>query len=231
MRRSDQPRRPSATICRCVSWSKTLLMQRRNSASLAGVNVSARYSQWPVFSCPLMAGFECPPRPACRSAPSGPPGYGCAEGADRESGVENVWLDCTDTRLSRAVPAHQSALARPAARVRLAVDRAGCAALAGARPAGTRVDRDHGALRQSADGAAAGRPGKLESGKLFRAPMPGSGTEFHISFTTRPPGETVAPVTTIEDGRKLLRSQQVEDWLGGRDSNPDNVVQSHVSYR
>ena len=25
----------------------------------------------------------------------------------------------------------------------------------------------------------------------------------------------------------LLRS----DWLGGRDSNPDNVVQSHVSYR
>jgi hypothetical protein len=22
-----------------------------------------------------------------------------------------------------------------------------------------------------------------------------------------------------------------EDWLGGRDSNPDNVVQSHVSYR
>ncbi|MBP1635089.1 MAG: hypothetical protein H6Q10_1663, partial [Acidobacteria bacterium] len=21
------------------------------------------------------------------------------------------------------------------------------------------------------------------------------------------------------------------DWLGGRDSNPDNVVQSHVSYR
>ena len=25
----------------------------------------------------------------------------------------------------------------------------------------------------------------------------------------------------------LMRS----DWLGGRDSNPDNVVQSHVSYR
>ena len=21
------------------------------------------------------------------------------------------------------------------------------------------------------------------------------------------------------------------EWLGGRDSNPDNVVQSHVSYR
>jgi hypothetical protein len=23
----------------------------------------------------------------------------------------------------------------------------------------------------------------------------------------------------------------LENWLGGRDSNPDNVVQSHVSYR
>jgi hypothetical protein len=25
--------------------------------------------------------------------------------------------------------------------------------------------------------------------------------------------------------------QDLENWLGGRDSNPDNVVQSHVSYR
>ena len=25
--------------------------------------------------------------------------------------------------------------------------------------------------------------------------------------------------------------QGLEIWLGGRDSNPDNVVQSHVSYR
>ena len=39
------------------------------------------------------------------------------------------------------------------------------------------------------------------------------------------------PVPRIEDGRKLLRGQHVEEWLGGRDSNPDNVVQSHVSYR
>ena len=29
---------------------------------LAGVNVSNRYSEWPVFRCPLMAGFGCPPR-------------------------------------------------------------------------------------------------------------------------------------------------------------------------
>jgi hypothetical protein len=32
------------------------------------------------------------------------------------------------------------------------------------------------------------------------------------------------------DDRKLLRESDL-DWLGGRDSNPDNVVQSHVSYR
>ena len=37
-------------------------MQRRNVVFLAHVNVSNRYSEWPVFSCPLMAGFECPPR-------------------------------------------------------------------------------------------------------------------------------------------------------------------------
>jgi hypothetical protein len=26
-------------------------------------------------------------------------------------------------------------------------------------------------------------------------------------------------------------SRMASEWLGGRDSNPDNVVQSHVSYR
>jgi hypothetical protein len=31
------------------------------------------------------------------------------------------------------------------------------------------------------------------------------------------------------NGRKLLSCKEM--WLGGRDSNPDNVVQSHVSYR
>ena len=29
----------------------------------------------------------------------------------------------------------------------------------------------------------------------------------------------------------LVRGNRTGDWLGGRDSNPDNVVQSHVSYR
>ena len=29
----------------------------------------------------------------------------------------------------------------------------------------------------------------------------------------------------------LVGGNERGDWLGGRDSNPDNVVQSHVSYR
>jgi uncharacterized protein YbdZ (MbtH family) len=40
-----------------LSSAKTLLMPRRNAAFLAGVNASSRYSKWPVFSSPLMAGW------------------------------------------------------------------------------------------------------------------------------------------------------------------------------
>jgi hypothetical protein len=29
----------------------------------------------------------------------------------------------------------------------------------------------------------------------------------------------------------VSRSRKGDSWLGGRDSNPDTVVQSHVSYR
>ena len=29
----------------------------------------------------------------------------------------------------------------------------------------------------------------------------------------------------------LRKSPEIENWLGGRDLNPDTVVQSHVSYR
>jgi hypothetical protein len=72
--------------------------------------------------------------------------------------------------------------------------------------------------------------GKLESGKLFQAPTLGSGTEFHISFTSRRRGGTVEPVTAIDGGRKLLREHAVKDRLRGRDSNPDHVVHSHSQY-
>jgi hypothetical protein len=40
--------------------------------------------------------------------------------------------------------------------------------------------------------------------------------------------DTVAPTDV---GAKPLVMEEIENWLGGRDSNPDNVVQSHVSYR
>ena len=73
--------------------------------------------------------------------------------------------------------------------------------------------------------------GKLESGKLFEAPTRESGTEFHISCTTGPTVDSPASPSESQDDDKGLSNQAVEDWLGGRDSNPDNVVQSHVSYR
>ena len=41
---------------------KTLLMPRRNVQFPVGVNVSGRYRKWPVFNCPLMAGFDRRPR-------------------------------------------------------------------------------------------------------------------------------------------------------------------------
>ena len=34
-----------------------------------------------------------------------------------------------------------------------------------------------------------------------------------------------------KETRRSSKATKVGDWLGGRDSNPDNVVQSHVSYR
>ena len=63
IRRSDQPRRPSARTCCRFSAVKTLLMPGRNVPFPTGVNVSGRYPKWPVFKCPSMAGFGCPPRP------------------------------------------------------------------------------------------------------------------------------------------------------------------------
>ena len=37
-------------------------MPGRNTRFPTGVNVSGRYPEWPVFRCPLMAAFGCPPR-------------------------------------------------------------------------------------------------------------------------------------------------------------------------
>ena len=38
-------------------------------------------------------------------------------------------------------------------------------------------------------------------------------------------------VTNVKPFDMLVEGNESGNWLGGRDSNPDNVVQSHVSYR
>jgi hypothetical protein len=54
-------------------------------------------------------------------------------------------------------------------------------------------------------------------------------TTYDRRFTGRTSrtNENRTPQLAAVEELGMLRS----DWLGGRDSNPDNVVQSHVSYR
>src|ERR1700677_5107115 len=59
MRRSGQPSLPSAITCCRFSSFKTLLTRRRLSP--VAVNALTQF-RWPVFSCPSLAGFGCPPR-------------------------------------------------------------------------------------------------------------------------------------------------------------------------
>ena len=35
----------------------------------------------------------------------------------------------------------------------------------------------------------------------------------------------------LKRAKLLTKTAGIKNWLGGRDSNPDTVVQSHVSYR
>jgi integrase len=61
---------------------------------------------------------------------------------------------------------------------------------------------------------------------------PGEGAKFQESFKYEGAEDrslTVREVPAIEPNE--LEDLNLRDWLGGRDSNPDNVVQSHVSYR
>ena len=71
---------------------------------------------------------------------------------------------------------------------------------------------------------------RLDREALSRAPVyfDELGWEAGIrAHLTRPLGESNAPedVRAAHEGAKRLK------WLGGRDSNPDNLVQSQVSYR
>jgi integrase len=74
---------------------------------------------------------------------------------------------------------------------------------------------------------------RLETGKVFAAP---SGTDvptnFQESFKIDAERQSAdAPVDEAESDVSACEGNGLQEWLGGRDSNPDNVVQSHVSYR
>src|SRR3954467_6806792 len=61
MRRNGQPSRPNAITCCCFSSVKTLLTSSEGISLPSRFNVLP-YFRWPVFRCPSLAGFGCPPR-------------------------------------------------------------------------------------------------------------------------------------------------------------------------
>ena len=74
---------------------------------------------------------------------------------------------------------------------------------------------------------------RLERGATFDATTPRvspsvcqQSVKIAADATPQPPSELIHASAS-----NSLEEQQLSDWLGGRDSNPDNVVQSHVSYR
>jgi integrase len=75
---------------------------------------------------------------------------------------------------------------------------------------------------------------RLESGKNFdpsaHTNASGPKCQVFVKNSTEKP-LSGAPNHRAKTGSKSRDDQELEDWLGGRDSNPDNVVQSHVSYR
>jgi len=80
---------------------------------------------------------------------------------------------------------------------------------------------------------------KLESGKTFDASN-GERAEERVDDADKVSSffQEKAKVSGIDDEQRAQESeanslddQDLEIWLGGRDSNPDTVVQSHVSYR
>src|SRR5437016_1883180 len=62
MRRSVQPSRPNAMTWCFFASLKMLAIRRRDHSPGRRVNVLSAYILWPVFRCPSMAGFGCPPR-------------------------------------------------------------------------------------------------------------------------------------------------------------------------
>ena len=71
----------------------------------------------------------------------------------------------------------------------------------------------------------------LESEKEFDRTAPSDRTKFQESFKIDPQGEASDPAqTSTESEANAQGDKDLDDWLGGRDSNPDYTVQSRVSY-
>ena len=75
---------------------------------------------------------------------------------------------------------------------------------------------------------------RLEDGKSFdpTPKKPASPTNCQVfvkSWAEEPISD--APIERSETGSKSRDDQELEKWLGGRDSNPDNLLQRQMSYR
>ena len=75
---------------------------------------------------------------------------------------------------------------------------------------------------------------RLESGKSFDpTPRDSQSPSICQVFVKNAPDQLLSEDSegASETATNSRVDQDLEIWLGGRDSNPDNVVQSHVSYR
>ena len=72
---------------------------------------------------------------------------------------------------------------------------------------------------------------RLESGEAFDPTRPMTGSKFQVFFKNGPgTGVTEGSESTGKTPSNSLKKRHLDEWLGGRDSNPDYTVQSRVSY-
>ena len=72
---------------------------------------------------------------------------------------------------------------------------------------------------------------RLESSKSFDPTAPVARSTFQESFKNEGSESPQNPFQSEDDSSSnALNDEDLEDWLGGRDSNPDSTVQSRVSY-
>ena len=65
---ATSPVAPAPRLAAVLMSSKTLLMAAKEHTAPRRRQRLGRYAWWPVFRCPSMAGFGCPPRPLRRGA-------------------------------------------------------------------------------------------------------------------------------------------------------------------